>query len=132
MRKLRRALELGLPVVGTILVFAAVVLDYNLTAQVLLVLLGLLMIDAGIWKLTQPLFPNERRYLALREEVDRFIHLVRRLNSTALAVREQESPTAQAAFQDAVGALHESVNRMEQLAGKSDQELRSTPAPAGH
>jgi hypothetical protein len=124
--------DVGLSIVGTALVFAAVVLVYNLTAQIILVLIGLLLIDAGIWKLTQPLFPDERRFGALREEVDRFIHLVRRLNATALAIREHDSQTARATFQDTVNELHGSVDRIERLTGKSDEELRSAPAAAGH
>ncbi|MGH7467062.1 MAG: hypothetical protein ACRENP_03655 [Longimicrobiales bacterium] len=132
MRGLRKALEIGLPIAGTVLVFAAVVLVYNLTAQIILVLIGLLMIDAGIWKLTAPLFPNERRYKALRDEVDRFIHLVRRLNTAALSMREHDSAAARTAFQDAVNALHHSVGKIEQLAGKTEDELRAPPAVAGH
>jgi hypothetical protein len=131
MRRLRKILEIGLPILGTVLVFAAVVLVYDLTTQIILVLVGLLMIDAGIWKLTEPLFPNERRYKALREEVDRFIHQVRRLNTAALSMREHDSPAARTAFQDAVSALHDSVGRIEQLAGKTEDELRAPDVPAG-
>jgi len=35
------------------------------------------MIEAGVWKLTSPFLPSERRYGELREEVDGFIGRVR-------------------------------------------------------
>jgi hypothetical protein len=114
-----------------LLVFAAVVLIRNLTLQIGLVLLGLLIIDAGIWKLTQPLLPNERQHNALRMEVNNFLTLVRRLNEIALSQNEHASPASRAAFRDAVNALHDAVDRIERQAGKTDADLKPTEVPAG-
>ena len=102
MRRLRRSLDIGLPAVGTVLVFGAVVLVYNLTMQIILVLLGLVLIDAGIWKLTAPFLPNERRYNGLRAEVKRFLELVRHLNDATLNLKEADTPASRVAMQDAI------------------------------
>ncbi len=130
MRKLRKTLDVGLPIGGTLLVFAAVVLVYNLTLQIILVLIGLLMIDAGIWKLTKPLLPNERRYNALRSEVDHFIDLVRRLNDASVSMKEHDTPTSRVAIQDAVNALHDSVGKIERVAGQTEEDVRAVHANA--
>ncbi|MGH7461123.1 MAG: hypothetical protein ACREMA_08850 [Longimicrobiales bacterium] len=128
---MRRTIETGLPIVGTVLVFAAVVLIKSLGVQIALVLLGLIIIDAGIWKLTQPLLPNQRQHYGLRMEVDNFLVLVRRLNEIATSQNEHDSPAAHAAFRDVVMALHDSVGRIERQAGKTDADLKPTEVPAG-
>ena len=120
MRKLRQAVDAGLPILGTVIVFLAVILlsDQQLTLRIVIVLIGLLMIDAGIWKLTHPLLPNERRYTGLRKEVDDFIQVVRRLNAEALEAGQ--SPAGRETVQRTVREMHAAVDRMEQLAGKAD------------
>jgi hypothetical protein len=122
-RKLRKAVDAGLPILGTLIVFLAVILilDQHLTLRIIVVLIGLLMIDAGIWKLTHPLLPNERQYKGLRAEVDDFIKIVRRLNSAALQAKA--SPAGKESVAHVVNEMHAAVNRMEQLAGRTDDEL---------
>ena len=95
MRKFRRILDIGLPILGILVVFGAVlwpVISLRLQLQVLVVLVGILMIEAGVWKLTSPFLPSERKYNALRSEVDRFIDLVRALNSAALESEDNWPP----------------------------------------
>jgi hypothetical protein len=122
-RKLRKVVDAGLPILGTAIVFLAVLLlsDQQLTLRVVIVMFGVLMIDAGIWKLTHPLLPNERRYQGLRLEVDEFIKIVRRLNAAALDARQ--SPAAQENLRRTVAEMHTAVDRMEKLAGKTADEL---------
>ena len=123
MRKLRQTVDAGLPILGTVIVFLAVILlsDQQMTVRIVVVLVGLLMIDAGIWKLTHPLLPNERRYTGLRQEVDDFIRVVRRLNAEALEAGQ--SPAASKAVQKTVMEMHAAVDRMEKLAGKADSGM---------
>ena len=126
MRKLRKAVDAGLPILGTLIVFLAVLLltDQHVTLRVIVVMLGVLMIDAGIWKLTQPLLPNERRYKGLRREVDEFVKLVRRMNAAALEARrsgEHEN------LERTVAEMHRAVDRMEQLAGMTELDLAERP-----
>ncbi len=131
MRTIRKAVELGTPIVGMLTVFAAVLLipPANLQVQLVTVLVGVLLIEAGVWGLTNPFLPNERQFMALREEVDDFIDLVRQLNQAAIkrrAVREGTNE-AEAPFEATLADLHTSVRRMGQLAGVETGEVPPEP-----
>lgn len=118
-RNVRRLVHFGLPVLGTILVLLAVLLLWNdVAVQLIVVVVGLLLIEAGIWKLTQPILPDERRYRALRAEVDEFIQHVRRLNAAGIRVRND--PSAEESLRSARLAMHESVERMALFAGREE------------
>jgi hypothetical protein len=131
MRGLRRAVDIGLPVLGIIIVLAGVLFVYELYAQLAVVVLGLLLIEAGVWQLANPLLPSERRYGALRSEVDDFIGLVRRLNTAALASRSDAGDAAAAAeFERLREQLHASVERMAAFAGDARAD-RSDQNPPG-
>ncbi|RMH21880.1 MAG: hypothetical protein D6701_01920 [Gemmatimonadetes bacterium] len=120
MRTLRRTIEVGLPILGMVVVFGAVLAipATRIQLQLLVVLLGVLMIEAGVWGLTAQVLPNERRYTALRAEVDGFIDLVRELNAAATddAGAAERSPR----FEAALAKMHASVDRMAELAGQED------------
>lgn len=123
MRKLRKSLAIGLPVFGTILVFLAILLpavSLNLRLQVLIVLVGLLIIEAGVWRLTARILPNERKYLALRAEVNAFVERVRVLNANGVRLRAEETESARDAFHETLDALHSAVDRMARVAGRED------------
>lgn len=129
MRRTRRLVELAFPVAGAIIVFAAVLfLWHDLRLQVVAVLVGLLLLEAGTWKLTQPVLPDDRRYTALRDEVDDFIVLVRRLN--AAAVTRTDDPAATAEFEAVRREMMEAVDRMSEQAGVEDQRPRRRVQPA--
>lgn len=118
MMTVRRTVDLILPVVGMVLVLGAVLLLWqNLYLQLSIVIVGIFLIEAGIWKLAHPLLPSARRYHALRAELDDFIQLVRRLNTAAVRSR---SSTAD---EPAVAAVREemirSVDRMVSCAGQA-------------
>ncbi len=121
MRTIRKAVELGTPIVGMITVFAAVLLipPANLQVQLVTVLIGVLLIEAGVWGLTNPFLPNERQFLSLREEVEDFIDLVRLLNKAAVdrRIHTENAEDANGTFEEALADLHSSVRRMGQLAG---------------
>jgi len=112
----------GLPILGVVLVFAAILvptISLNLRLQIAVVVLGLLAIEAGVWKLTARILPNERKYIALREEVDEFIALVRTLNRQAVegGVRPEDG-TPPADLAETLRRMHASVDRMAELAGE--------------
>src|SRR5688500_4227053 len=138
-RQMRKYLDLGLPLIGSFLVFTAVLTVTAPVTQVLVAALGLLLIQSGVMKLTQAFVPNERKYIALRREVDYFILLVRRLNAAALGVKEVDNADTRAAFAAIQQRMRESEDRMAQLAGKTDDEAAAlnirvaedTEAPAG-
>ncbi len=99
---------------GMGIVFGGVALFYfeNPLARIITITLGVFVILSGIWFAANPFLKNERRYIGLRAEVDRFIKLTRTLNRTAVEKRGQED------FEHAKAAMHESVERMGVLAGK--------------
>ena len=127
LRTLRKLLDVGLPIAGMAIVFASMLLLTDLTAQVMVVLVGVLTIEAGVWQLTNPFMPNERRYLALREEVDDFIGLVRQLNTAGVIVREEASVQARSELEGVREAMLRSLDRMAEVAGQTGADAHGTP-----
>ena len=124
MRALRRAITASLPIVGMILVFAAILLpsiSLNLQLQILVALIGIILIEAGVWGLTAKVLPSERKFIALRAEVDHFIGLVRELNARAVVLKRKDTPEHQGEFDQALSALHDSVERMGEVAGQESE-----------
>ncbi len=118
-RKIRRGIEIALPILGMGIIFASVLFGPDsLQLQVLFVLTGVLILEAGVWGLTGGILPNERRYLALREEGDHFLALIRVLNAAAVARDKGEEDDAR--FRDTRAQMHTSVERMAELAGQDD------------
>ena len=118
-RKIRRGIEITLPLLGMVIIFGSVLFGPNsLQLQVLLVLIGVLILEAGVWGLTSGILPNERRYLALREEGDHFMGLIRLLNAAAVASDAGEEDDTR--FQETRAKMHTSVERMAELAGQDD------------
>jgi hypothetical protein len=117
MRRLRDRIQILLPLAGTVLVLGAVLFVIQLALQVALVVVGLLMLQAGVWRLAQGFLPDGRQYHALRDEVDRFIGLVRRLND--VAIEEEGKPTGAVSSErgELLARMHRSVDRMGEVAG---------------
>ncbi len=120
MRRLRKMMDVAIPIAGAVIVFLAVILipDFNLRTRVATVLVGVLMIEAGVWKLTSPFFGSEREYTDLRREVDRFIPLVRSINKKAIEARADGTSDSWIQFREAKDVMHRSVDEMARLAGK--------------
>jgi hypothetical protein len=117
-KELNRRLARGLPLIGVVLgmtvVFSSVVLYFGqATTRVVVVSVGMLLLVAGAWFADNPYLKSQRRYLKLRAEVDGFIALARELNAAADPRVSQELKRVNV-------AMHESVDRMAQLAGKPD------------
>ncbi|MBI4522004.1 MAG: hypothetical protein HY701_14300 [Gemmatimonadetes bacterium] len=117
MRKLRKFFDVGLPIIGMVMVFAGALLFSGMAIRMIVVLVGVLMLEAGVWQLAAPLLPNERKYLSLRNEADRFIGLVRQLNAAGVAVREERSPAAESEFARVRQEMLRSIDRMSEVAG---------------
>ena len=101
----------------------------SLQIQVLVVLAGVLILEAGVWGLTTGILPDERSYLALREEGDHFLSLIRVLNQAAVE-RNRGATGASGKFKEAVGLMHASVVRMAKVAGQ--KHAVAEPADAAH
>lgn len=117
-RNIRRSIDVGLTGLGIGIVFTAVLLSSSLTIQMQLpiALVGVLLMEAGVWGLSSKIFPNERRYIDLREEGDYIIQLIRQLNAAALA--REKGADVDERFQTTVDEMHDSVKRMAELASR--------------
>lgn len=123
MRKVRRFIHLLVPAMGMALVLGAVIFGERLLVQLFLVVAGLLLTEAGIWRLADPILPDERKYMALRTETDHFTALVRQLNTAALAIGEGDREGPQLAIDEVRRSMHQSVDRMVEFAGKTGDEV---------
>jgi hypothetical protein len=120
-RKLRRMLHLLVPAMGMALVIGAVLFGDNLAVQLFLVVAGLLMTESGLWRLADPVLPDQRKYIALRAEADHFITLVRQLNTAALATADGEAGS-RFAIDEVQTEMHRSVDRMVNFAGQTEAD----------
>lgn len=125
-RKLRRSIDIALTGLGIGIIFSAVILggSIDIRAQLPMALVGVLIMEAGVWRLSAKLFPSERRYSRLREEGDRMMGLIRELNAAAIAkdTGAEDARRFQATLQD----MHDSVVRMSELAALEDGETPKT------
>ena len=117
LRILRQHLDTGLPLLGVVVILSAVLFLPECPGQVAIVVLGILLLEAGVWKLAHHVLPSERQYLALRSETDRFITLVRQLNAAALRVKAHDTPTHRQDFEEVRHAMQQTVERMCEVAG---------------
>lgn len=122
MRKVRRILHFMVPAVGMALVIGAVLLGESVVVQLALVIAGLLMTEAGLWRLADSVLPDERQYLALRAETDHFVSLIRQLNTAAVAIGDGAGEVPRFALEEVKSRMHRSVDRMVQLAGTVGDE----------
>jgi hypothetical protein len=120
---IRRLIETALPILGTAKIFFAVLFLHKPAFQLPAVAIGLLFIHARMWNLAQPVLPSERKFQALRREVDHFILLVRRLNAAALGVKQIDTAATRAVFETERQRMRESFDRMAMLAGRTDDEV---------
>lgn len=128
MRKLRRVLHMIVPAIGMALVIGAVLFGESLPVQLFLVIAGLLLTEAGLWRLADPFLPDERKYLALRAETDHFMTLVRQLNAAAIAMDGGDDRGPRFALDEVRTEMHRSIDRMVNFAGKTGEEAaQDTP-----
>jgi hypothetical protein len=122
-RCLRTGLDISLPMVGVAIILSAVLFLHELHGQITVALVGMLMLEGGVWKVARRLLPDERQYLPLRHEVAQFIVLIRALNTAALAVKALDSSENRQAFEDIQQRMRQAVERMGEVAGKTEAEL---------
>jgi hypothetical protein len=122
MRSIRRFSQFLLTGLGAAIVVYAVSQVDPLRDRVLFALLGLMIMEVGIWQVTAFLFPNERDYLPLRKETDYFLKLVRRMNRAAVAA-ERGSANAIEEMDRVEQEMYHSVERMRNLAGQTEADV---------
>jgi hypothetical protein len=122
MRRIRASFHAALTLAGMLVVLHAVFIVEETGQRLLFAALGVVLMEAGVWRITQSVFPDERAYRPLRQETDYFIRLVRRLNRSAVAAR-RGSPSAAEELEQVYAEMIHSVERMRQLAGRTEAEL---------
>ena len=111
-RTINRYVFLVTAIAGLIIVASSFFFVADVGKWYATVLVGLVLVLGGAWYGAHPFMTSERRYLALRAELDGFVQLVRKLNRAALA------PEADAEVQQVKSAMLESVEWMVESAGK--------------
>jgi len=114
-RTFNRYISLVASIIGMFMIMSSFLFTGDLLAWYGAVILGLVIVLVGFWYGANPILTSERRYLALRSEVNGFIGLVRRLNTLAVTSGSSEE------FQQIKAAMLESVERMAELAGKESK-----------
>ena len=122
MRSIRRFTQIVLTVFGGALVIFAVYRMESVYERVMLTALGLLVMELGIWQVTNAFFPNEREFKPLRQETYYFLKMVRRMNGLALQA-EAGSELASEELDRIQQDMHHSVDRMRTLAGRTEEDL---------
>lgn len=119
-RHIRRNFDYCLTGLGIGIILCAVILGASLdiVVQLPMALIGVLIMEAGVWRITTKLFPNERRFSGLRTEGDHMIELIRQLNSAAIAKETGQEDARR--FQETLQAMHDSVIKMSEIAAKDD------------
>ena len=123
-RKIHQAIDVALTGIGIAVIISSVMISdtTSLQVQLMWVVLGVLLIEAGVWGIAGKFIPNERRFGRLREEGDRMIKLIRQLNGAALA-RDQGLEDG-SRFQATLNEMHDTVRLMAELASlEDDQDL---------
>lgn len=111
-RSFNRYMPLAAVIIGLILILSNLAIADAPPGFYARVISGIALVIAGYLYGSHPFLTSERRYIALRAEVDNFITLVRKLNRTAVAIGGGPE------FDDVTTAMRESVQRIEELAGK--------------
>jgi hypothetical protein len=95
---------------------------FSPSVRVVVGVVGLLLLQASVWRLANPLLPDDRKHLALRGEGDHFIDLLRQLNRVALVAEAAGRPIAGDSEVEAVRQeMHASVDRMVKLAALREE-----------
>jgi len=127
MQSIRQILKVALSLVGMLVAFFGVVYFQEDIQRLLAVLVGMLLVEAAVWNLANPLLPKNRRYLELRAEVEGFIGHVPALNSVALDARSSDAPADWERYRSVLEEMHASVERMGAVAGKKEGEPITQP-----
>lgn len=117
-RNIRRSYEVALTLTGVVIIFGSVLfaVEVGIQLQFMMVLVGVLLMEVGVWGLSSRLLPSTRKFKYLRDEGDRMIELIRALNAAAIARDRGEEDAKH--FQQTLAEMHESVVRMSEIAAQ--------------
>lgn len=123
-RQWRHLIDRGLTLAGVVVVLLPVLYFADTSLQVAVVVVGILMIEAGVWGLARQLGRDPRTFLRLRSELDAFIERVRDLNSRAV---EGDEEGVEAVRRE----LHARVDEIVRAAGVERDAEDASPAEPG-
>jgi len=106
-----------LAIVGMAIIFVGVVTSDDPQTQLALIIVGILLIQGGVWTFAQRVVGPRRQFLALRSEVTDFLGLVRNLNDRALESGAAED-AVDAERRRILAEMHARVDRMAEAAGR--------------
>ncbi|MGD8869220.1 MAG: hypothetical protein PVI01_16485 [Gemmatimonadales bacterium] len=118
-RMFNRNVGVGATILGLTIILSSFFFLDNIVAWYATIMAGLLIVLGGFLYAAYPVLTSERRYFALRREVEHFIKLVRELNDVA------KTPEAKDDVERIKSKMTESIDRMANMAGK---ESKPTPA----
>ncbi len=108
MRRLRNIIDRLVIYAGVLLVLGMMIFAEASWLQTVFVVFGLLLVELGVWRVASALLPNARRNQPLRDEVDRFIKLVREMyrvaNAKEASAFESVSDELRARTEGVIGA----------------------------
>jgi len=62
LRILRKVLDIGLPLAGVIIILSAILFLQEIRSQISVVLIGIILIESGIWKTSNQILLDDRQY----------------------------------------------------------------------
>lgn len=110
---IRSTIDQFLVIIGVIIIVVPVALMEDSGGALLTVMGGIAVMALGVWRLGHRVLPERRVYVGLRSEVDHFIGLVRKLNTSALQGGSDRVAQVKA-------SMHDSVDRMALIAGMTE------------
>lgn len=123
LRALRKILDIGLPLAGVVVILSAVLFLQEIRSQIAIILIGIIMIEAGVWKISHRFLSNDRKYNHLRNEIDNFIVLCRKLNTVATELRDEDSSENKENFENIRNDLQDCFDRIIEVAGKTEEDI---------
>jgi hypothetical protein len=109
----RDVLEKVLAIGGVVVVLVPVVTLADDVWQIVVVVVGLLFIEAGVWNLAGRLPPEDRKYTRLRHEVEAFLEDVRVLNGHAVQGDDEAVDADRARLRERVDAMVDAAGKEE-------------------
>lgn len=107
----RDVMEKTMAVVGVVVVLVPTITLADTAWQIGAVVVGLVLIEAGVWNVARHLGPEDRKFGALRQEVEGFLDEVRELNLHAIDENAE-------GIEELRGRLHRRVDAMAEVAGE--------------
>jgi hypothetical protein len=122
-RAMRKFFNLGLLVLGIVVILTASLLVEEVRIRSLIILAGILLIQASVWGLAHRVLLNRRQFNALRREIDEFTALCYQLNSVALAIKAENLQEYHDDFNGIQARMLEKVGHITGVVGQTDEEL---------